>query len=97
MSTYGLIIEAGLAVLLLLTAVYCWRLDRRLNELRKGNDGMIEAARELAETIAQAEKAVQGLRQTAQDTGKELQSRIDEARVVAKTLPRSGPTGRRGY
>lgn len=95
MSDYGLFVEIGLAVLLLLTIVYCWRLDQRLNQLRKGNDGMIDAARELAETIAQAEMAVQGLRKTATETGKELQSRIDEARSLSNSLQR-GPT-RRGY
>lgn len=95
MSDFGFIIEIGLAILLILTVVYCWRLDQRLNTLRKGNDGMIEAARELAETIAQAELAVQGLRKTANETGRELQSRIDEARSIANNLPRGG--GRRGY
>ncbi|HBH90073.1 DUF6468 domain-containing protein [Ponticaulis sp.] len=95
MSDYGLFVEIGLAVLLLLTIVYCWRLDQRLNQLRKGNDGMIEAARELAETIAQAEMAVQGLRKSATETGKELQSRIDEARSLSNSLQRG--TTRRGY
>ncbi|MDF1681925.1 DUF6468 domain-containing protein [Ponticaulis sp.] len=95
MSDYGLFVEIGLAVLLLLTIVYCWRLDQRLNQLRKGNDGMIEAARELAETIAQAEMAVQGLRKSATETGKELQSRIDEARTLSNSLQRG--TTRRGY
>ena len=88
MSDYGLFVEIGLAVLLLLTIVYCWRLDQRLNQLRKGKDGMIEAARELAETIAQAEMAVQGLRKSATETGKELQSRIDEARSLSNSLQR---------
>ncbi|MAP96529.1 MAG: hypothetical protein CMK07_16410 [Ponticaulis sp.] len=92
--TYGFFMEIGLAALLLLTIIYCWRLDQRLNRLRKGNDGMIEAARELAETIAQAELAVQGLRKTAAETGRELQSRIDEARSLSNNLPRSG---RKGY
>ena len=94
MSDYGFMIEIILAVLLILTIAYCWRLDQRLNTLRKGNDGMIDAARELAETIAQAETAVQGLRKTATETGRELQTRIDEARNISNNLPRGG---RRGY
>lgn len=94
MSDYGFMIEIILAVLLILTIAYCWRLDQRLNTLRKGNDGMIDAARELAETIAQAETAVQGLRKTAAETGRELQTRIDEARNISNNLPRGG---RRGY
>ena len=55
---------------------------------------MIEAARELAETIAHAEQAIHGLKKTAADTGKELQSRIDEARTLSNSLQRGG---RRGY
>ncbi|MAT34788.1 MAG: hypothetical protein CMK06_06555 [Ponticaulis sp.] len=94
MTDYGLIVEIGLAVLLLLAIIYCWRLDQRLTRLRKGNDGMIDAARELAETIAQAEAAIQGLRKTANETGRELQVRIDEARSLSNNLPRGG---RRGY
>lgn len=94
MMGYGLFIEGLLAFLLLLTVVYCWRLDQRLNNLRKGNDGMIAAARELSETIAQAEAAIQGLRATANDTGKELQSRIEEARSVSRSLHNNS---RRGY
>lgn len=91
---YGLVIEGILAFLLVLTVVYCWRLDQRLSSLRKGNDGMIAAARELSETIAQAEVAIQGLRRTANETGKELQSRIDEARSISRTLQNNS---RRGY
>lgn len=91
---YGLIIESVLAFLLLLTIVYCWRLDQRLSSLRKGNDGMIAAARELAETIAQAEIAIRGLRKTADETGRELQSRIDEARSISRNIQSQT---RRGY
>lgn len=91
---YGLIVEGILAALLLITIVYCWRLDQKLTNLRKGNDGMIAAARELSETISQAEIAVQGLRQSASETGRELQSRIEEARSVARTLNNNN---RRGY
>lgn len=92
--SYGLIIEGVLAVLLVLTVIYCWRLDQRLSSLRKGNDGMIAAARELSETISQAEAAIQGLRMSATETGKELQSRIDEARSVSRAM---NSNNRRGY
>ena len=93
MSDYGLIVELALAVLLVLTIVYCWRLDQRLNRLRKGNDGMIDAARELAETIAHAEQAIHGLKRSAAETGTELQSRIDEARTLSNSLQRGGRRG----
>ena len=91
----GLAVEALLAVLLLLTIIYCVRLDQRLGQLRKGNDGMVAAARELSETISQAEAAVQGLRQLAQDAGRDLQAQIDRAQTLANTLSRN--TSRKGY
>ena len=88
MSPIGLAIEIGLAVLLLIAIFYCWRLDRRLTALRKGNDGMIQASKELAETIVQAEAAIDGMRRSSEVAGRELQRKIDEARRL------SGPSGR---
>ena len=86
MSPMSLALEGLLALLLVACLFYCWRLDQRLNALRKGQDGLREAARELSETVAQAEAAVRGLRATANDAGRDLQARIDEARGLAERL-----------
>jgi hypothetical protein len=79
-------LEGLLAILLAACLFYCWRLDRRLSDLRKGQDGLRAAAQELGETVAQAEAAVRGLRATANDAGRDLQARIDEAKVLAERL-----------
>jgi phage-related minor tail protein len=84
MIQFGL--EAALAVLLVLCLFYCWRLDRRLSRLRAGQDGIREAARELNESVANAERAVRALKATANETGKDLQARIDSAKTVADRL-----------
>jgi len=78
-----MILEIVLASLLLIVIAYCWRLDGRLKALRTGNARMLEAAKELQSSVLHAENAVAALRRSADAAGRELQSRIDEARAVA--------------
>ena len=94
MTPIGFAVEGTLAVLLILAIIYCWRLDQRLTALRKGNDGMIAAARELSETIAQAELTIKQMRGSADEVGRDLQRRINEAKSTARTLTNAG---RRSY
>jgi hypothetical protein len=85
-SMIALGLEAGLAVLLCAALVFCWRLDRKLSALRAGQDGVRAAALELREAAQHAETAVRTLRATAQDAGRDLQARIDNARSMADQL-----------
>jgi hypothetical protein len=80
---YTMILEIVLASLLLIVIAYCWRLDGKLKALRTGNVRMVEAAKELQSSVIHAENAVAAMRRSADAAGRELQSRIDEARVVA--------------
>jgi hypothetical protein len=82
-------IDALLGVLLFIAIIYFWRLDGKLKKLRAGNDRILEASAELQACLQQAERAVVGLRQASEDAGKDLQSKIDEARalVVAVKSP----------
>jgi F0F1-type ATP synthase membrane subunit b/b' len=86
MSPITLVIEVVLAVMLAVCLYYFWRLDRKLAALRTGQDGVIAAAAELAQATAQAEQAVRSLRATAQDAGRDLQARINDARATADRL-----------
>lgn len=86
MSPITIALEGGLAILLIACLAFSWRLERRLSELRKGQDGMRAAAEELMQAVGHAENAVRGLRLTAQDSGRDLQARIDEAKVLAERL-----------
>lgn len=86
MSPITLVIEVVLALMLAACLFYFWRLDRRLNALRSGQDGVLRAAAELAQATAQAETAVRSLRATAQEAGRDLQARINDARATADRL-----------
>jgi hypothetical protein len=86
MSPVTLAIEVVLALMLAACLYYFWRLDTNLKALRSGQDGALRAAAELAQATAQAEAAVRNLRATAQETGRDLQARINDARATADRL-----------
>jgi hypothetical protein len=93
--TTGLMIDMVLMVLLIIAIGFCWRLDRQLAALKTGQDGFRQAARELMESVSQAESAVRALRQSSGDVSRELQDRIDEARLLAGTLGARNASARR--
>jgi hypothetical protein len=80
---YSLGLEVFLVFLLIIAILYCMRLDGKLKALRNGNARMLEAARELQNSVMHAQNAVTALRRSADAAGRELQSKIDEARAVA--------------
>jgi hypothetical protein len=86
MSPITLVIEVVLALMLAICLFYFWRLDQKLNALRTGQDGALRAAAELAQATAQAEAAVRARRVTAQEAGRDLQARINDARATADRL-----------
>lgn len=86
MSPITLVLEGLLAVMLGACLFYFWRLDRKLAALRSGQDGIRAAAAELVNATTQAEAAVRALRATAQDAGRDLQARINDARATADRL-----------
>jgi hypothetical protein len=87
MTSVSWIVEVVLIALLAACLFYCWRLERKLTDLRKGENGLREAARELSESVTQAQAAVLSLRAAAQDAGRDLQARIDAARGASSELP----------
>ncbi len=87
MNIYALSLDLMLVVLLLIAIAYCWRLDGKLKALRNGNMRMLEAARELQQSVLHAENAVGALRRSAEAAGRELQTKIDESRALASAAP----------
>jgi hypothetical protein len=86
-DTYiGLGLNVALVMLLGAVLFFCWRLERKLAALRSGTDGVRAAAIELKQAAAHAEAAVRGLRMAANETGRDLQARIDDARATADRL-----------
>lgn len=86
-SIYSMALEGTVAVMLLIAIAYCWKLDASLKKLRSGKDGMLQAARELQNSVIHAENAVQALRRSSEAAGRDLQLRIDEARALAAAAP----------
>jgi hypothetical protein len=86
MSPITLVLEGLLAVMLAACLFFFWRLDQKLGALRSGQDGALRAAAELAQATSQAEAAVRAMRSTAQDAGRDLQARINDARATADRL-----------
>jgi F0F1-type ATP synthase membrane subunit b/b' len=86
MSPVTIVLEVILALMLGACLFFFWRLDQKLKALRSGQDGVLRAAAELAQATAQAEAAVRSLRATAQEAGRDLQARINDARSTADRL-----------
>jgi hypothetical protein len=86
MSPITLTLEIALALMLGACLFFFWRLDRKLAALRSGQDGVRAAASELMQATAQAEAAVRSLRVAAQESGRDLQARINDARATADRL-----------
>lgn len=86
MSPITLTLELVLAAMLAACLFYFWRLDRKLTAVRNGQDGVRAAAAELVQATAAAEAAVRTMRLTAQEAGRDLQMRINDARATADRL-----------
>ena len=86
MSPVTIILEGVLALMLGACLFYFWRLDRKLNALRTGQDGIRAAAAELVQATTQAEAAIRTLKLTAADAGRDLQARINDARTTSDRL-----------
>lgn len=96
MNIYSMTIEIILVSLLLIAIVYCARLDGKLKSLRNGNARLLEAARELQNSVQHADNAVGAMRRSAEAAGRELQAKIDEARALAAAAPAARDMGRDG-
>jgi len=81
-----LILDSLVAVLLVVTASYCFILDRRLKELRSGQDGMKEIIRALNQATEQAQSAIAHLKISGDAAGHDLRETVSKARALADEL-----------
>lgn len=82
----GMLIEALVAVLLLVTIGYCWILNRRLQRLRADEETLRATISELITATEIAERAILGLKATANDADKSLGTRLTQAEHLSKLL-----------
>jgi Domain of unknown function (DUF6468) len=76
---FGLIIESLVAVLLLLTIVYCIILNKRLQRLRADEQALKATISELITATEIAERAIAGLKTTVRECDQNLGERLRTA------------------
>ena len=90
----GMIIELLVAILLILTIGYCMLLNRRLKLLRGDEDALRIIIAELITATEIAERAIGGLKATAQDCEAGLGERLSRAERLCAELDRRLAGGR---
>ncbi|GHB32358.1 hypothetical protein GCM10007094_21450 [Pseudovibrio japonicus] len=82
----GLIIETIVAVLLVITIGYCWKLNARLSRLRSDEESLRATISELITATEIAERAIMGLKSIAGNADRTLGARLGEAEAVSRKL-----------
>jgi ABC-type transporter Mla subunit MlaD len=82
----SVILDVVILVLLGATIVYAARLSMQLQRLRNSKSDLDKLIRDLVKTIDQAERAVDGLHDTARGVGGDLQKAIDRAKLMSDDL-----------
>jgi chromosome segregation ATPase len=82
----GLVIEALVAVLLVLTIGYCMLLNKRLKRLKADEQSLKATIGELITATEIAERAIGGLKHTVREVNEELGSQIETATELAEKL-----------
>ncbi|MBT3534658.1 MAG: hypothetical protein HN478_12320, partial [Rhodospirillaceae bacterium] len=81
-----LILNGVVAVLLLITVIYCLILNRRLTALRGNQDEMRQLLSQFTLATRQAEASVSELKEASDQIGVALGQRVTEARALADEL-----------
>jgi hypothetical protein len=91
--TLPLALDIIILCLLAATIFFAARLSLHLKAFRSNRAALDGIIKELAEQIAQAERAVMGMREAAREGGRDLQERINAARALAEELQFMNETG----
>lgn len=84
--TWMLLLEGFVAALLIATMVFCWRLNRRLNEMRDAKAEMSQLIAELDRATNRAARAIADLRAASDGAGASLERRVGEAQSLTDDL-----------
>jgi hypothetical protein len=83
---YGLLIETMVSFLLLLTILYCVRLNKQLRLLKADEQTLRATISELITATEIAERAIAGLKSTMHDGEKDLSGRLARVEQVSTEL-----------
>jgi hypothetical protein len=91
---FGFMIESMVALLLLLTILYCVRLSRQLRLLRADEQSLRATIAELITATEIAERAIGGLKTTMRDSEQHLAVRLADADRVSQQFEERLTAGR---
>lgn len=91
----GLILDVLLAVLLVATLAYCLILSRKLDHLRNGQSELHLIIDQLGDATLNAERAIRGLKLTADETDARLSEKLSRARILIDELTALARAGSR--
>jgi hypothetical protein len=83
---YGFLVETMVSVLLLLTILYCVRLNKQLRLLKADEQSLRATISELVTATEIADRAINGLKATMQQGEQALSERLERAEVLAAEL-----------
>jgi hypothetical protein len=84
--SFGLTIESLVAILLLLTIIYCARLNSRLEKLRANEGAMKATVAELVTATEAAQRAIAGLKATVNEAKDGLDPKLREGETLTAEL-----------
>ena len=94
MSThFGFLIESMVSILLLLTILYCVRLNRQLRLLKADEQSLRATISELVTATEIAERAIAGLKATMRDGEQVLSARLDRSGQLSADIERQLTAG----
>jgi hypothetical protein len=83
---YGFLVETMVSVLLLLTILYCVRLNKQLRLLKADEQSLRATISELVTATEIADRAISGLKSTMQQGEQTLSERLERGEVLAAEL-----------
>jgi|GEM_PF-1319064 len=89
----GFMLDVVIAVLLVVTVVYCWRLNQRLSTLRQGREELAALVGQLTQASMRAETSIGTLKAAAKEAGSALEEKIGAATSLRDELAMITETG----
>jgi len=90
---FGFLVETMVSILLLLTILYCVRLNKQLRLLKADEQSLRATISELVTATDIADRAISGLKMTMQQGEQALSERLERAEVLAGELDLHLTTG----
>lgn len=94
---YGFLIESMVSVLLLLTILYCVRLNRQIRLLKADEQSLRATISELVTATDIAERAIAGLKSTMRDGEQVLTDRLQRSEQLSADIERQLAAGEELY